>query len=75
MTGARRIDLHAGRDARGSRSISATLDTDGQLVVDGQDLGPQVEAFGEGFREYAWTWSECGASTSQTWRRRCGSRP
>lgn len=57
MAAERRIELWAGRDARGSRAISATLHADGRLVIDGQDLGPQVEIFGEGLREYEWAWT------------------
>lgn len=48
-------NLFEGTDARGTRAISATLDGEG-LRIDGQDLGPQVQAFGPDFREYEWSW-------------------
>ena len=57
MTGERRVDLFEGRDARGTRAISATLRADGTLIIDGQDLGPQVQIFGPDFREYEWAWT------------------
>ncbi len=57
MTGDRTVDLWQGRDARGTRSIWATLHGDGRLMIEGQDLGPQVEVFGAGLREYVWAWT------------------
>ena len=45
------------RDAHGSRYLEAHLEPDGTLVIEGQDLGDEVESiFGEGLREYEWTW-------------------
>jgi hypothetical protein len=53
----RRVELFRGHDARGSRSVDAELGDDGRLVIDGQDLGPQVQVFGPDFREYEWAWT------------------
>jgi hypothetical protein len=45
------------RDAHGTRFLEARLESDGTLVIEGQDLGDGVaEVFGEGLREYEWTW-------------------
>lgn len=45
------------RDVHGTRFLDARLEPDGALVLEGQDLGDGVEEiFGEGLREYEWTW-------------------
>lgn len=45
------------QDAHGSRFLEATLEPDGSLLIEGQDLGEGVEAiFGAGLREYEWRW-------------------
>jgi hypothetical protein len=45
------------RDAGGTRWLGAAW-RDGAIVIEGQDLGPGVEAaFGEGLTEYEWTWT------------------
>lgn len=33
------------RDARGSRYLGASIKANGDLVIEGQDLGPAVEEF------------------------------
>ena len=44
-------------DVHGSRFLEATLEPDGALLIEGQDLGDGVESiFGEGLREYEWRW-------------------
>ena len=49
------VNLRSIRDADGSRYLDAHLNDAGDLVIDGQDLGPAVErAFGEGLTEYEW---------------------
>lgn len=55
MTDERRVTLRSIRDSEGTRYLSASLNANGDLVIDGQDLGPGVEAFfGPGIREYEW---------------------
>lgn len=45
-------------DARDRRYLAAELTSEGDLLMQGQDLGDGVEAvFGEGFREYEWAWT------------------
>lgn len=45
-------------DADGSRYLDATLGADGRLLIEGQDVGAGVErVFGEGIREYEWSWT------------------
>ncbi len=51
----RQVVLRSERDEGGIRHLSARLTTDGDLVVEGQDIGPGVEQFfGEGNTEYEW---------------------
>ncbi len=56
-----RVPLFHSRDERGSRSIDATWLADGRLRIEGQDLGPAVAVFGEGFTEYEWDWTVAAA--------------
>lgn len=50
------VVLRDTRDADGSRRLVARLVANGDLVIEGQDLGDAVErAFGA--REYEWTWT------------------
>ena len=52
------VTLRDSRDGDGARFLEARLDPNGELIISGQDLGPGVEAvFGEGAREYEWTWT------------------
>ncbi len=45
-------DEHSGRD---SRLLWARLTADGDLVIEGHDVGPGVEGFwGDGLLEYEW---------------------
>ena len=40
------------------RHVSARIDAQGRLVVEGQDLGPQVSGFwGDDITEYEWSWT------------------
>ncbi|MEU5879880.1 hypothetical protein [Spirillospora sp. NPDC047279] len=45
------------RDENGTRHLSARLTDDGDLVIEGHDLGRGVESFGPGLREYEWVWT------------------
>jgi hypothetical protein len=46
------------RDVGGSRHLEVSMLPGGGLSIDGQDLGPGVEAiFGAGCREYEWRWT------------------
>lgn len=52
------VVLRDQHDADGSRYLDATLGADGRLLIEGQDLGAGVERiFGEGIREYEWSWT------------------
>ena len=45
------------RDAGGLRSLTARRRKDGEIVIEGQDLGAGVERiFGPGLSEYEWAW-------------------
>jgi hypothetical protein len=51
----RRIVLRDQRDKDGLRHLSARLNADGALLVEGQDLGPGVSrVFGDDITEYEW---------------------
>jgi hypothetical protein len=47
------IRLRAERDGRGRRNLSAYLDAEGNLHIDGQDIGPQT-ALVSADGEYEW---------------------
>jgi len=52
----RQVVLRTERDEDGVRHLAARLTAGGDLVVEGQDIGPGVEyVFGEGNTEYEWT--------------------
>lgn len=52
------VVLHHCRDADGLRHLGATLTPEGDVQIEGQDLGRGVEAFwGEGFREYEYAFT------------------
>ena len=52
------VVLRDQQDADGSRYLDATLGADGRLLIEGQDIGAGVERqFGEGMREYEWSWT------------------
>lgn len=54
----RTVVLRRRRDADGLRVLEAERRPDGQIVIEGQDLGPGVERYwGAGLTEYEWTWS------------------
>ena len=40
----------------GGRFLKASINTKGDLVIEGQDLGAEVEAF-FGYGEYEWAWT------------------
>ena len=44
------------RDSGGSRHLKASIKPNGDLVIEGQDLGPAVEEF-FGVMEYEWAWT------------------
>lgn len=51
----RRIVLQKERRAADSRNLWASLGENGDLIIEGQDLGPEVERFwGAGMSEYEW---------------------
>lgn len=53
-----RVILRQYQDPLGLRYLEAELDSRGNLVISGHDLGPGVErCFGEGCREYEWVWT------------------
>ncbi len=43
-------------DAQGTRYLGASLNSDGELVIEGQDLGSGVDEI-YGFYEYEWAWT------------------
>ena len=49
-------DLYAEAGERGYRKVKLTMTRDGALRLEGEDSGPQVEAFFAS-DEYSWTWS------------------
>ncbi len=52
------IVLRRFRADRDVRYLGASRQPDGGLLIEGQDLGPGVEAaFGPGITEYEWTWT------------------
>ncbi len=51
------VTLRDTRDEGGSRHLAARLKSDGTLLIEGQDLGPDVERFfGPEVTEYEWAW-------------------
>jgi hypothetical protein len=51
------VTLRESRDKDGRRQLSASLQGDGTLLIEGQDIGPGVERFfGPGLTEYEWAW-------------------
>ena len=45
------------QDNLGSRYLAASFTPEGNIKIEGQDLGSGVEqGFGEGIREYEWAW-------------------
>lgn len=49
------IVIREEHSGKGSRYLSARITENGDLSIEGQDLGPGVEEFwGAGFREYEW---------------------
>ena len=72
------ILLFQSRDDRGTRSVWATRMSDGRLKIEGQDLGPAVAAFGDGFTEYEWDWIVAAADVdriAELLGRAAGSEP
>jgi len=52
----KRVVLRNTRDADGTRYLEASINAEGDLVIEGQDLGPGVEEI-FGIREYEWAWT------------------
>ncbi len=53
-----RIELRDVSDQGGTRHLTARLNEQGNLVIEGQDVGQAVEdSFGDGIREYEWVWT------------------
>ena len=44
-----------------NRHLEASISADGDLVIKGQDLGPEVESF-FGYSEYEWVWTVSAAN-------------
>lgn len=55
------VVLRRVKDADGTRFLGASLTADGNIVIEGQDLGDGVERF-FGVREYEWIWTIPAAS-------------
>lgn len=54
----RTVILRQTKEDTGSRYLAASLNEQGDLVFEGQDLGADVEAYwGRGCFEYEWTWT------------------
>ena len=51
-----KVVLRNTRDGHDTRYLWASIDDEGDLVIQGQDLGPAVEEI-FGFREYEWAWT------------------
>ncbi len=52
------VTLRDSRDQDGARRLDARLQSDGTLLIEGQDIGPGVERFfGPGMTEYEWAWT------------------
>jgi hypothetical protein len=52
------VTLRDFRDADGPRHLWARMTPEGDVVIEGQDLGDGVEkVFGAGIREYEWVWT------------------
>ncbi|MFZ0548934.1 MAG: hypothetical protein WAM60_26030, partial [Candidatus Promineifilaceae bacterium] len=55
---AKTVTLRHIRDDQGVRYLGATLEEDGTLTIESQDLGDGVEQFfGPGNIEYEWVWT------------------
>lgn len=55
MTNERRIVLRDEQAGEDHCFLEARITSQGDLVIEGQDLGPAVESvFGKGYREYEW---------------------
>ncbi len=53
-------------DSDGTRELTVSLNTAGDLVIDGCDRGDGVERiFGQGNREYEWVWTIRAADVPQ----------
>ena len=50
------VELRNVSEACNLRRLTASLDRDGDLVIEGLDAGDEVERF-FGFREYEWIWT------------------
>lgn len=58
MTKERSVVLRDTRDEDGTRYLEARIEENGDLTIQGQDLGAGVESyFGPGTREYEWCWT------------------
>jgi len=62
----RAITLRSTCDQDGSRHLWARLKENGDLIIEGQDIGPGVsKCFGPGITEYEWSWIIYKANISQ----------
>src|SRR6185503_19330761 len=62
---ARMLTLRSERDENGLHSLSLCFEENGDVKIEGQDLGPCVTAwFGEDYREYEWTITISAADAS-----------
>ena len=50
------VSLRNTSDAGGLRYLDTSIQPNGDLLIEGQDLGPAVEEF-FGVREYEWKWT------------------
>ncbi len=58
------VVLRDTRDEGGARYLEASIKSNGDLVISGQDLGPGVEAF-FGVSEYEWVWTVAACDCNQ----------
>lgn len=62
----RAITLRSTRDQDGSRHLCARLKNNGDLIIEGHDLGPGVsKCFGPEITEYEWSWIIYKANIAQ----------
>ena len=64
--GARTVTLREARDGADTRSLHARLDAQGNLCIEGHDLGPTVSGL-LGGSEYEWAISVAAGLSSVAW--------
>jgi hypothetical protein len=64
MNSSNKVVLRNSRDEKGTRYLEASLRVNGDLVIEGQDLGSGVEDV-FGFYEYEWSWAIAAEDVSE----------